>query len=124
MAHDWPSLPEMLTTVREYIDDLTPRLTGMDRYHAMCAVQLLDVVSRELTEWTPRETADDARLRALGELGAEVPHGQLTARLSSQIHAGKFDQRMAELERAMLEHVMAKVRVTKPAYLAPEHREP
>ena len=124
MAHDWPSLPEIVTTVREYIDDLTPRLQGMDRYHALCAVQLLDVLTRELQEWTPRETADDARLRALGEFDAEVPRDQLTARLSSQIHAGKFDQRMAELERAMLEHVMAKVRVTKPAYLAAEHREP
>ena len=124
MAHDWPSLPELVDTVREYIEDLTPRLQGMDRYHALCAVQLLDVVTRELQEWTPQETRDDARLRALGDLGPAVPRDELTARLSDQIHAGKFDQRMAELERAMLEHVMAKVRVTKPAYLAPEHREP
>ena len=124
MAHDWPSLPELVITVREYIDDLTPRLQGMDRYHALCALQLLDVVMRELHEWTPRETHDDTSLRTLGGLGPEVPRDELTARLSSQIHAGKFDQRMAELERAMLEHVMAKVRVTKPSYLAPEHREP
>ncbi len=124
MAHDWPSLPELINTVREYIDDLTPRLQGMDRYHALCSLQLLDVVQRELHEWTPRETADDIRLRALGELGTDVPRDELTARLSAQIHAGKFDQRMAELESAMLEHVMAKVRVTKPGYLAPEHREP
>ncbi len=124
MAHDWPSLPELVITVREYIDDLTPRLQGMDRYHALCAVQLLEVVSRELQEWTPRETADDERLRALGKFAAEVPRDELTARLSSQIHAGEFDHRMAELEHAMLEHVIAKVRVTKPAYLAPEHREP
>ena len=124
MAHDWPSLPELINTVREYIDDLTSRLQGMDRYHALCSLQLLDVVQRELHEWTPRETADDARLRALGELGTDVPRDELTARLSAQIHAGTFDQRMAELESAMLEHVMAKVRVTKPGYLAPEHREP
>lgn len=124
MAHDWPSLPELVNTVREYIDDLTPRLQGMDRYHALCAVQLLDVVTRELQEWTPQETHDDARLRALGGFGAEVPRDELTARLGAQIHAGKFDQRMAELEHAMLEHVMAKVRVTKPSYLSPEHREP
>ena len=124
MAHDWPSLPELINTVRDYIDDLTPRLQGMDRYHALCSLQLLDVVQRELHEWTPRETPDDARLRALGDLGPEVPRDELTARLSAQIHAGKFDQRMAELERAMLEHVMAKVRVTKPGLLAAEHREP
>ena len=124
MAHDWPSLPELINTVREYIDDLTPRLQGMDRYHALCSLQLLEVVQRELHEWTPRETPDDARLRVLGDLGHEVPRDELTARLSAQIHAGKFDQRMAELERAMLEHVMAKVRVTKPGLLAAEHREP
>lgn len=124
MAHDWPSLPEMITTVREYIDDLTPRLSGMDRYHALCSLQLLDVVQRELKEWQPLETADDARLRALADLDADVPRDELTARLSEQIHAGKFDARMPELEAAMLAHVIAKVRVSKPGYLAAEHREP
>jgi len=124
MAHDWPALPEMINTVREYIDDLTPRLSGMDRYHALCSLQILDVVRRELKEWRPLETDDDARLRALADLAPEVPRDELTARLSAQIHAGKFDARMPELEAAMLEHVIAKVRVTKPGYLAPEHREP
>lgn len=124
MAHDWPSLPEMITTVREYIDDLTPRLSGMDRYHALCSLQLLDVVQRELKEWQALETADDARLRALAGLDADVPRDELTARLSAQIHAGKFDARMPELEAAMLAHVIAKVRVSKPGYLAAEHREP
>ena len=124
MAHDWPTLPEIINTVREYIDDLTPRLAGMDRYHALCSLQLLDVVQRELNEWQSRETSDDARLRALAALGAEVPRDELTARLSAQIHAGLFDARMPELEAAMLEHVIAKVRVTKPGYLAAEHREP
>ncbi len=123
MAHDWPSLPETISTVREYIDDLMPRLSGIDRYHALCSLQLLDVAQRELQEWQPLETADDARLRALAELGAEVPRDELTARLSAQIHAGKFDARMPELEAAMLQHVIAKVQVTKPGYLAPEHRE-
>ena len=124
MAHDWPALPEMINTVREYIDDLTSRLQGMDRYHALCSVQLLDVVLRELQEWTPQETPDDARLRGLAELGPSVPRDELTTQLSAQIHAGKFDQRMAELEHAMLEHVLAKVRVSKPGYLSAEHREP
>ena len=124
MAHDWPDLPELINTVREYIDDLTPRLSGMDRYHALCSLQLLDVAQRELKEWQPLESADDARLRALSDLGPDVPRDELTARLSAQIHAGKFDARMPELEAAMLRHVIAKVRVTKPGYLAPEHREP
>lgn len=124
MAHDWPTLPEIITTVREYIDDLTPRLAAMDRYHALCALQLLDVAQRELNEWQPRASADDASLRALAALGAEVPRDELTARLSAQIHAGLFDARMPELEAAMLQHVIAKVRVTKPGYLAAEHREP
>ena len=124
MAHDWPSLPEIINTVREYIDDLTPRLTGMDRYHALCSLQLLEVAQRELSEWQPRESTDDARLRALAGLGTEVPRDELTARLCARIHAGLFDERMPELEAAMLEHVIAKVRITKPGYLAPEHREP
>ena len=123
MAHDLPELPELINTVREYIEAITPQLQGLDRYHALCSVQLLDVVQRELREWRPLETADDARLRALANAGPELPRSELTACLSEQIQAGHFDNRMDELQAAMLEHVIAKVAVTKPSYLAPEHRQ-
>ena len=124
MAHDWPVLPDILTTVRDFVSSVVPKLEGMDHYHALCTLYLLDVVQRELTrEWRHEETADDARLRALGGLGPEVPARELTARLAAQIRAGRFDADMQALEATLLDHVIAKVRVSKPSQLSPEHRD-
>ena len=36
MSHDWPELPDLVLTVREFLDDLVTRLDGQDRYHALC----------------------------------------------------------------------------------------
>ena len=122
MAHDWPSVPEMVKTVREFIDEITPRLQGLERYHALCAIYLLEIVERELEQWQPSMTADDERLRALA--GAPEPaDGQaVTAQLGRHIRAGKFDERMDELLAALTAHVVAKVKVSKPAVLDDEHR--
>ena len=37
MSQDLPTLPDLLLTVREFIEEITPQLEGRDRYHAMCA---------------------------------------------------------------------------------------
>ncbi|MBX9606847.1 MAG: hypothetical protein K2Y51_11540 [Gammaproteobacteria bacterium] len=122
MAHDTPDLAEILRTVHEFIRDLKPRLGGMDGYQALCAQMLLEIALRELPEWQPQETADDARLRALCEVGPEAPRETLAARLAARIAAGEFDARMDELADELLRHVIAKVRVSRPKHLEPEHR--
>ena len=121
MAHDQPDVPDLIETVRELVDGLTSKLSGQERYHALCAVYLLEIVARELAEWHHGETADDRRLRALANL-PDAPLDALAGRLSADIRAGKFDQQMEELLEALTEHVTAKVRVSRPSYLDPEHR--
>ncbi len=91
MAHDTPDLAEILRSVHEFIRDLQPRLVGMDRYQALCAQMLLEIALRELPEWQPVETTDDARLRALCGVGPEVPREALAARLAARIADGEFD---------------------------------
>ena len=122
MAHDWPDVPEMVRTAREFIEAVTPQLKGLERYHALCAAYLLEIVLRELGEWQPLETADDARLRDLAGAGPAVPRATLTARLAARIRAGEFDQRMDELLAALTAHVVAKAAISKPGYLDDEHR--
>lgn len=122
MAHDTPDLAEILRSVHEFIRDLKPRLDGMDRYQALCAQMLLEIALRELPEWQPRESADDARLRTLCGAGPEVPREALAARLAAGIAAGEFDQRLDALADDLLRHVVAKVRVSRPQHLEPEHR--
>lgn len=116
MAHDLPNLPELIRTSREFIERVTPKLEGEDRYHALCSTFLLEIVERELAEWTPQASDDDERLRALLD-DPQRPLARLTADLSAAIRSGAFDDRMPELLSALIAHVESKVRVTKPAFL-------
>ncbi len=121
MAHDQPDVPELIKTVREFLGGIAAKLDGQDRYHALCAVYLLEIVERELAEWRRGETPDDRRLRALAKL-PDAAVDSLAERLSADIRAGKFDETMDELLDALTEHVVAKVRVSRPASLDPGHR--
>lgn len=122
MAHDQPDLPEILRTVREFIDDLVPRLGGLERYHALCALHLLDIALRELVaEWRHTETDDDRRLRALLGTDAALSSAEVRARLAHDIRDGRFDAELPALLAPLLAHVVAKVRIAKPDVLVPEH---
>lgn len=122
MAYDQPDLPEILRTVREFVADIGARLDGLDRYHALCVQQLLDVGLREIQEWSPAETAGDAVLRTLGDSPADAPIGTVVTDLCRAIRAGRFDDDLDSLREALMIHVIEKVNVTNPAVLAPEHR--
>ena len=116
MAQDNPNLIELIETVREFIDEIMPKLAGQDRYHALCSVFLLDIVARELSsEWRAVETPDDQRLMSL--LGEEVPQTEILQRLSEAIRDGRFKERESELFETLLRHVEAKIAITKPSYL-------
>lgn len=117
MPHDWPELPDLVRTAREFVDGVTPRLDGQNHYHALCTSYLLGIVERELDEWGPLETADDARLRGLLGDGGTVPRTALTEALCRDIREGRFDGRMDALLDTLIEHVRAKVAVTKPSFL-------
>ena len=123
MAHDTPELAEILRTVHEFIRGVMPRLQGMDRYQALCSHNLVEIALRELDEWRPLETEDDQRLRRLCAVGDEVPRDALAPLLATRIAAGDFDARMEELSAELLAHTIAKVRVSRPGHLAPEHRQ-
>lgn len=123
MAHDTPELAEILRTVHEFIRGVMPRLSGMDRYQALCSQNLMEIALRELDEWRPLDTEDDQRLRRLCGVGEEVARDALAPRLAARIAAGDFDNRMDELSAELLAHTIAKVRVSRPAHLAPEHRQ-
>lgn len=116
MAHDLPDLSELIRTSRDFIERVTPKLEGEDRYHALCSTFLLEIALRELTEWAPQASADDERLRALLD-DPQRPLARLTADLSAAIRSGAYDDRLPELLPALIAHVESKVRVTKPAFL-------
>ena len=121
MSHDAPDLAEILRTVREFIDDVTPRLEGMDRYHALCSQHLLDIALREIDTWVPQISPGDRILHDLIEAPADAPTNEVIANLCAAIRGGRFDDDLDSLRRALMIHVVEKVRVTKPQALSPIH---
>ena len=114
MAHDNPDIKELITTVREFIEEITGQLEGQARYHALCASFLLEVVERELAEWRPGETQDDVRLKAM--LGTEAPQAEVLTRLCAKIRQGSYKSEDQELFLTLLKHVEAKINVIKPKH--------
>lgn len=118
MPHDKPDLHELVRTVREFIEGVSPRLDGLDRYHAMCAVYLLEIAQRELGQWQRVAGADEARLRDWLGVDAAVPAEQLTTMLCARIKGGEYDDDMEALHALLLAHVEDKVATSKPEILA------
>ena len=114
MNRDQPGVEEIVVTVREFLEEITERLQGIDRYHAMCASYLLAIAQRELAQGA---AADDADSVALAGLPQEA--GELAARL----RRGEFDDQWNELLPRMLAHVVNKVRISKPEHLEPMHQQ-
>lgn len=118
MPHDKPDLHELVRTVSEFIEGVSPRLDGLDRYHAMCAVYLLEIAQRELGQWQRVPGADEARLRGWLGVDAAVPAEQLTTMLCARIKDGEYDDDMEALHALLLAHVEDKVATSKPEVLA------
>ena len=119
MSQDPPSLDELLVTVREFVDEVAPQLAGRDRYHALCASFLVEVVRRELAAG-----GDDSAERAmLGRyLGPTEAGANGLAALAQAIRGGSLDDRFDELLKDLTDHVVRQVRVTRPEMLDAMHR--
>lgn len=121
MSQDAPSIDELLITVREFVDEIAPQLDGRDRYHALCASFVLEIVRREIARGEADETAERAMLARYLDAPASGPAG--IAALARAIRAGGLDERFDELLADLTRHVVDKVRVTRPEVLHPMHRD-
>ncbi len=120
MSQDHPPLGELLRTVREFIDDITPKLDGQDRYHGLCAAYLVSIVERELTQGGALDRDEAATLIAFNGTSSALPDAY--AELAGQIRRGQHDQRWDKLMALIIQHVVNKVSVSKPDYLHAMHR--
>lgn len=120
MSQDLPDLPELLRTVREFIDEVTPQLDGRDRYHGLCASYLLTIAERELALGADIDAEERANLAEFIGMQAELGHGYAT--LARAIRSGSLDERWDQLMTLLTRHVVNKVRVTRPDHLHPMHR--
>lgn len=104
--HDRPDVDELLEAVVEFLRD---RLDVPDehRYHLRVAVNVLEIVRRELALGPAQERAHRERLAALGVAD--------DAELARRLRSGETDP--AAVRDAVLESVVDKLRVANPRYL-------
>ncbi len=119
MPHDNPDLPELIRTVREFVDGISGQLDGLDRYHAMCTLYLLDIAQRELTQWQRVPGDDELRLQNWLGLAPGTSPDVLIEELCVRIRDGAYDGDMNALHALLLAHVRDKVAISKPEAAAP-----
>ena len=105
----------------EFLGAVADRTSGSERYNALCAVFLLQVVERELAlsaDAVARQWRELAHLTGT-EPSAEEPYAAFCA----AARAGRLDAQWDAAVAFALHQVIDKVRVTNPDHLDPRHRE-
>jgi hypothetical protein len=122
MTQDRPDIAEILRTLGEFARGVAARSAGRERYDALCAAFLADLVGRELAAGEVPARRQRAALREL--LGAEPDPERPYAAFCRRARAGELDDRWPQAFAFALRQVIDKVRVTNPDYLEPDHRAP
>jgi len=110
-----PSAAELVEAVAEFLQrEIAPQLTGRANFHARVAVNVLNIVRRELALAPAADRAEAARLAVL--LGAGGDAEALNEELCRRIAAGEI----AADDPALLEHLWSTVldvlAVDQPSY--------
>lgn len=92
-----PAMDNLLTTVRQFLDDLAPQLDGETKYKTQVCAFLLAVCHRELAAGDAPDIADQAAWSSLLD-GAQGSTDDLSRSLCAKIRMGSFD---AEFDRVL-----------------------
>ena len=120
MSQDLPDLPDILRTVREYLEGIAGAVPEHERYHALCCIHLLSIAEREALAPASIEAAE---LKSISEfLGEPVAAERAFGTLAETIRSGRTDARWDAAFDLVMQQVVNKVSVTKPEHLALVHR--
>lgn len=120
MSQDLPDLPDILRTVREYLEGIADAVPDRERYHALCCIHLLSIAEREVTAPAAIEAAELKSISAF--LGESVEAEHALSTLAHRIRSGHTDARWEAAFDLVMQQVVNKVSVTKPEHLALVHR--
>jgi uncharacterized protein DUF6285 len=110
--HGSPDPTDLVQTVRDLLaDEVLDAVDGRTRFHVRVAMNVLDIVGRQLAAAPDDENAHQERLLALGFAD--------DAELAEAIRSGAMDGRYDELARLLREDLWAKVAVVNPGYRLP-----
>lgn len=108
--HDVPTAAELVEAVREFLErDVMTSTEGRVQFHARVAVNVLNMVQRELEQGGAQALAHARRLASLGVASEQE--------LSEAIVSGSLDDRLADVVAVLRATVADKLAVANPKYL-------
>ncbi len=110
LPHDAPTAVELLTAVREWMErDLFPIIDGRLQFHTRVAMNILDLVGREIALGPEQEKEHRATLDELGM--------NSDSELAAAIRGGSFDSELGRLLEVLRPSIENKLKVSNPRYL-------
>ena len=112
---DEPTPIELTKAVADFLrNDITPLISGHQAFKLRVAINILDLVTRQLT----REEGSDAREveRLRGLLGIDGPVAELNRVLADRIASGELDLATSGLAEHLWATTMDKLAVDQPNY--------
>ncbi|MEY3266844.1 MAG: hypothetical protein RJA15_1290 [Actinomycetota bacterium] len=108
--HDRPTAVELLEALREWLErDLLPSVEGRLQFHTRVAINMVEIVAREIELGASQESSHADVLQALGASD--------DAELATAIKNGGYDSDLISLLNALRPVIEDKVRVANPKYL-------
>ncbi len=117
MPSNRPTRDELLEAVVEFLEKrVMPKLDKHTAFHTRVAMNVLNIVRRELEHGPRLDTEERERLEGL--LGSEGTLEELNSELCKRIRSGEMDYRNPDLMEHLFLTTMGKVAVDQPIYSA------
>ena len=112
---DEPTPIELTKAVADFLrNDITPMISGHNAFKLRVAVNILDLVTRQLTREAGSDAAEAARLTKL--LGTEGSLIELNRALAEKVANGEMDLATPGLTEHLWQTTLAKLAVDQPNY--------
>jgi hypothetical protein len=112
---DEPTSTELTKAVADFLgNDITPLISGHQAFKLRVAINILDLVTRQLTQEERSDAKEVERLRAL--LGMDGPVADLNRALADRIAKGEIDLATPGLAEHLWQTTMDKLAVDQPNY--------
>jgi hypothetical protein len=114
-VQDEPTPIELTKAVADFLrNDITPMITGHNAFKLRVAINVLDLVTRQLTLERASDAAEAARLARL--LGSDGSLPDLNRALADKIAKGEVDLQTPGLANHLWQTTMDKLAVDQPNY--------
>ncbi|MGH6717404.1 MAG: DUF6285 domain-containing protein [Bradyrhizobium sp.] len=114
---DEPTPTELTKAVADFLrSEIAPLVSGHNAFKLRVAINILDLVTRQLTLQAGSDAAEAAGLQRL--LGVDDSLLQLNRALAEEIASGAIDLQAPGLAEHLWQTTMAKLAVDQPSYAA------